>query len=368
MTGKLLESSDPRTIRVAAVGSRSLASPSFRVRVLLFRAHLAEAQIYISPLTLFREAEEAALHQVSLRRKWTLARAARKRFLAELTFVTSDVSVTLIQRQADIFPMSRLEHRAIANRGFVYDVDDAIWLDAWGANGSVLAFLKGSRTKTHWLARTADHVIAGNDFIAEHLEPYARRLTVIPSVVDTSRSPLRSHADRDELIVGWIGSRTTAPYVARVQKTLRRFAELLKPRHMRLLMVGGAIEPPPGLECESIPWSVENERAALQRMDIGILPQPNTRWIRGKCAYKAIQYMAAGIPVIADDVGVSESVVADGGIVVRSDSEWLDALATLADDARQRSEIGMRGRNRAHQAYSVERWAPILADVLRGIA
>ena len=35
------------------------------------------------------------------------------------------------------------------------------------------------------------------------------------------------------------------------------------------------------------------------------MPLPDNEWTRGKCAYKAIQYMAAGIPVVADDIGVS---------------------------------------------------------------
>jgi hypothetical protein len=97
------------------------------------------------------------------------------------------------------------------------------------------------------------------------------------------------------------------------------------------------------------------------------MPQPDTPWARGKCGYKAIQYMAAGIPVVADDVGVAAEVVADGGMVVRSDSEWLEAMLGLAHQTKLRAALGARGRRQAESGYSVERWAPRLADVLRSV-
>jgi glycosyltransferase involved in cell wall biosynthesis len=352
-------------LRVAAVGSYSISAPGFRIRMLLPRTYLAEAKVFLTPLTLFTEDEEAALHRGSIPEKLTLMRTARKRLLTELDSISPDVSLTLIQRQADLFRTRKVEQHAIRDRPLVYDVDDAIWLDTWRANGSIFAFVKGSQRKAQWLATCAEHVIVGNDILAEYLAPYAARITVIPSAVDTDSSPVKAHADGDELIVGWIGSRTTAPYVKRVLGVLAQVSHDLKPRGVRLVMVGGQVKAPPEFAYEALPWSLENERDTLQRIDIGIMPQPDTPWTRGKCAYKAILYMAAGIPVIADDVGIAADVIADCGIVVHSDPEWLEALTALASDAGLRAELGSLGRSRAREAYSVERWAPILSDVLR---
>jgi glycosyltransferase involved in cell wall biosynthesis len=41
-------------------------------------------------------------------------------------------------------------------------------------------------------------------------------------------------------------------------------------------------------------------------------PLADSEWARGKRSYKALQYMAAGIPVVADDVGVSAKVIGHG--------------------------------------------------------
>ena len=53
----------------------------------------------------------------------------------------------------------------------------------------------------------------------------------------------------------------------------------------------------------TIPWSEAGEAAALLQMDIGIMPLPDNPWERGKCAYKLIQYMACGLPVVASPRG-----------------------------------------------------------------
>ena len=85
-------------------------------------------------------------------------------------------------------------------------------------------------------------------------------------------------------------------------------------------------------------------------MDVGLMPLPENSWTRGKCAYKAIQYMASGVPVIAADVGVTRDVVGAGGVVANARGDWVDALVTFAQDAKLRAQVGGTGRDRASAA------------------
>jgi glycosyltransferase involved in cell wall biosynthesis len=97
------------------------------------------------------------------------------------------------------------------------------------------------------------------------------------------------------------------------------------------------------------------------------MPMPDNPWTRGKSAYKALVYMSAGIPVLADDVGVAGDVVGDreSGAIVSGDADWVGGLEWLSD-AKVRSACGAAGRARVEQSYSVERWAPVMASILRG--
>jgi glycosyltransferase involved in cell wall biosynthesis len=211
-------------------------------------------------------------------------------------------------------------------------------------------------------------VIAGNELLAEHLKQYTDRITVVPSLVETADIPMKRHADRKRLVVGWIGSRTTAVYVEAVAQILTQVSRLISGHTIKLLMIGGEIRPPERVEYEAVPWSPERERAALKEMDVGIMPLPNTPWTRGKCAYKALQYMAAGVPVVADDVGVTAEVIGEGsgGWVVRDQTEWVDALLTVLSNPTLRGHLGTCGRARVEAKYSVDAWAPTIATILRG--
>lgn len=57
-------------------------------------------------------------------------------------------------------------------------------------------------------------------------------------------------------------------------------------------------------------------------------------WARGKCGLKVLQYMAAGLPVVASPVGANKHIVVDGvtGFLAREPEEWVEALSRLEAD------------------------------------
>jgi glycosyltransferase involved in cell wall biosynthesis len=300
---------------------------------------------------------------------WTKTRtilSARRSLRARLAL---PVDVAWVFRQVDMLPSLGMEKLAIDGHRLVLDVDDPVWLDATPyAGGHPLAFLKGTRRKIRILARRADVVVAGNSHLAEWLAGYAREVTVIPSAIDTSRSPQRHHGDSDTVALGWIGSPSSFRHLKALRAPLARAAAMAPDIHFELLAMGGGAMSVPGMRCRSIPWGEEAESVLLERMDIGLMPLADDPWTRGKCAYKAIQYMAAGIPVIADDVGVSAEVIGSGhaGYLVSSSAEWTEAVVSLARDAGTRARLGKRGRERAIADYSLQRWLPEIVTALTG--
>ena len=43
--------------------------------------------------------------------------------------------------------------------------------------------------------------------------------------------------------------------------------------------------------------------------NVGLMPLPDTEWARGKCGFKALQYMALGVPPVVSNVGVNAEIV-----------------------------------------------------------
>jgi glycosyltransferase involved in cell wall biosynthesis len=123
----------------------------------------------------------------------------------------------------------------------------------------------------------------------------------------------------------------------------------------------------PGLDL--VEWSEETEVREVQEMDIGIMPLPNEPWTEGKSGYKLVQYMACGLPVVASPVGVNRAIVQEGvtGHLARSESEWRQALAHLIDSPEDRRRMGVAGRRRIQENYSLHVAAPRLISLLETV-
>ena len=96
------------------------------------------------------------------------------------------------------------------------------------------------------------------------------------------------------------------------------------------------------------------------------MPLHDTPWERGKCAYKLLQVMAAGKPVIASPVGANAQVVQHGvnGFLANTTEEWAEALRTLATDPDLRRRMGAEARRTVEDRYSTAIVGPRLAEIL----
>ena len=98
---------------------------------------------------------------------------------------------------------------------------------------------------------------------------------------------------------------------------------------------------------------VRDVRAVLSAADIHAMP---SRW--EGFGLSAAEAMAAGLPVVATDVGGLREVVADGetGLLVRPGDPFAlaEAIETLARDADLRRRLGEAGRRRVARKYPVD--------------
>lgn len=260
-----------------------------------------------------------------------------------------------------------LIERLIASRGvpIVYDFDDAIFLPAVSEANRAILFLKDPGRVARIIKLSAE-VVVGNEFLAAFARRYHPRVTVVPTAVDTDRFvPAPPRPAPRELVVGWIGSPTTFTYLQSLVPVLQEVAA----RHPFTLRVSGAGRPVqfPGLTVDDLPWTLEKEVTLFNACDIGVYPLTDDDWSRGKCGFKAIQFMACGVPVVAAAVGVNRDIVQDGinGYLAATPSEWVDKLSRLLADADQRARFAAAGRQTIEQRYSLRVTAPTLAGILQ---
>jgi glycosyltransferase involved in cell wall biosynthesis len=304
------------------------------------------------------------------RKAITLAGLALRR-LAAMTHARR-YDVIFIYREAfPIGPPFVERHLATLGPPVVLDFDDAFFLPNASENASeanrFVASLKYVR-KVPTIIRLADQVIVGNDYLASYARAHNPAVTTIPTCVDTTRFVPRSSAGPSgRPVVGWIGSPTTTPYLSRLSDVLREaYAQ-----HPFVLRVSGAEDrfQIPGVEVRQEPWALAREVELFNTCDVGVYPLTDDDWARGKCGFKAIQFMACGVPVVASAVGVNKEIIEDGvnGFLASSPREWVEKLGRLLGDPALRAAFSAAGRRTVEERYSLRVQAPRLTSVLRDV-
>ena len=255
----------------------------------------------------------------------------------------------------------------------IFSFDDAIYAgheDVSTLNHPLLYRLKYGRGVDEVL-RDSLHVIAGNRILADYARRFNPRVSIIPTVVDCAQfspKPVQTEKGRP-LVVGWVGSRSTAPYLSAIEPALLELARS-NPGKVCFRVFGCPqykIDLP-GLE--SLPFRLETAVADLQSIDIGIMPMPDTEWTRGKCAFKAIQYMASGIPAVASPVGITPEIIQNNvnGLLATSVDDWFRMLNRLLNDEPLRRRLALNGRKTIEESYSLQVWEPRFASLLESLA
>jgi len=250
----------------------------------------------------------------------------------------------------------------LASRRLVYDFDDAVYHSSKNIH---------SRSRTRKFAATArqvDLVIAGNDLLAAAARQYNRNVVVLPSAVETRAVPTRDDSHNGErTIIGWVGGKDTLPHLRQAAAVLARLAAQY-PVELRILSSEG-IEMP-GVNTRFIPWQLATQDAEIAQFDIGIMPLPDNPHTRGKCGYKALQYMAAAVVPVVSNVGTNAQVFKneEEGFAIDNDEEMLQTLTTLIVDPELRRTMGLRARRRVERDYTVAVIGSRLAGILQGLA
>jgi glycosyltransferase involved in cell wall biosynthesis len=140
-------------------------------------------------------------------------------------------------------------------------------------------------------------------------------------------------------------------------------------RRFRLKIVGANVEKIelPGIEVENLKWSLEREIADFQSFDIGLYPMVADEWSSGKSGFKAIQYMAVGIPYVVTPVAACAEIGIPGEthLAASTPNEWHSALENLLDNWDVRRSMGKAGREHALEFYNLPLQSERLATALR---
>ncbi|MEW6263014.1 MAG: glycosyltransferase [Thermodesulfobacteriota bacterium] len=356
-------------IKVLALTVKPREAPDVRYRILQYVAPFHDQGIEVHHCSLFgrrfflwhSQGRRLAVQLMLYPFVWV------KRLL-RILFLAPRYQVVWIGRELSPIGPPILERVLfLVNPNVILDIDDAVFLPDDASTSFIHQRLRDFG-KFARLARRYKTIVCGNEYLADYFRPHNPQVEVIPTVVDDRPYQKIKRTISPRLRLGWVGTPTNAPHLALLEEPLRILAQELG---FDLLLVGLNQAPPwPFVNLTNLKWELAREYDYFSLFDIGLMPLLNIEFSKGKCAFKLIQYMAAGVPVAASAVGANLEVVRDGenGFLAASTEEWVSKLRRLLTDEELRAEFSRQGRETIVGRYSLSSQLGPYAAIIRGVS
>lgn len=255
----------------------------------------------------------------------------------------------------------------VLRKKIIYDFDDAIYMSDDSASNIFIKFIR-SKSKVKKICKWSSAVSCGNNYLASFASQYNTNVFVIPTVVDTEFTHNSYHQIKknQKVTIGWTGTHSTLPYLDELYPIIENLQKTLD---FNFLIIANKDPKPLNVKYQFSPWNKNSEIKDLDKIDIGIMPLLNTPWAEGKCGFKAIQYMALGIPAVVSAVGVNNHIVDDGinGFIIHNTNDWKAALKKLIESPELREKFGKNARQKMIQNYSVLSSYPLFINLLHSV-
>lgn len=248
------------------------------------------------------------------------------------------------------------EKMFLANKHYILNFDDNVW--------DIYKNKFWLNNKYNQLVKKADGVIVANEFLSEKVKKLNENVINIPTAIDLD--DYKRVVEKDQVFtIVWVGTPVTYRYIESHQQM---FQELTNRIDYQLCIVANReleAYSLPGVNMQFIDWSPENEVKYLKQAHIGIMPLDSDAFSQGKSAFKLIQYLAAGIPLVGSAVGENNNVINNGknGFLVSSSEEWVEKIELLYNNIELRELCAKNAQEDAYE-YSIQKYFPEYKDFI----
>lgn len=269
-----------------------------------------------------------------------------------VALIAHSYDIVYIQKVLMPVPIQKIVGSLCPN--VVFDFDDALF--ASPRDYSIYRFVHQLEASTR--------VVAGNDYLREYACKFNRNVDVIPTAIDISKFQPRcvGEDNRDRIVIGWVGN---GPAHLDNLRLVRKPLKILGESYNLLFRIIGAmgsrelrnaLQDATSCDIDFVDWlDPQKVPEEIAQFDIGIMPLKDDEFLKGKCARKALEYMAMAIPTVVSPVGMNSELIQDGvnGYLASTNEEWVEKLSLLVESTTLRQRLGQAGRKTVEEKYSL---------------
>ncbi len=236
----------------------------------------------------------------------------------------------------------------IFRKRIIYDFDDSIWIPNTSKQNSMASFWKWNG-KVKSICKWSRCISVGNEYLAEFALIYNDRVYVVPTTIDNSKVG-RGAPVTEVTTLGWTGTHSTLKYLEQIADEIN---PIIDDYGLKFKVI---CNQEPSFFLKNMmykKWSKESEVEDLSRIDIGLMPLDEDDWSKGKCGFKALQYMALGIPCVISPVGVNKQIINDSSAgLLSEEGEWAKKIEMIVKDFTLRKTMAQNGVNYILSEYT----------------
>jgi glycosyltransferase involved in cell wall biosynthesis len=251
------------------------------------------------------------------------------------------------------------------SRRLVFDIDEAVWHSHHNRSHHWLTNLRVSQ-RLKALARSADLCVAANRILAAHLRRWTSSVIVLPTALDEELWPQKNPSPPHQVPVrvGWTDRASSSHELESIEPALASVHK--KCPEAEFVICSGEQPKFQQLQYRFVPYHADREVEAVRQFDIGLLPLKPGPFADSHSPIKALQYMAAGIPVVLSPLCAAREMFSEGetALFARSEEEWTRSILQLVRNPDLRIEMGNRARKHFEENYSLSNTAPRFAEIL----
>jgi glycosyltransferase involved in cell wall biosynthesis len=240
------------------------------------------------------------------------------------------------------------------NVPFLYEFDDATYLFP------IIPALSFNKT-----VQRAQIVLAGSSYLLDQaIARGAKDVRILRTGLDIQTRSLSKQSDPFVLV--WTGSVSTLMFLQSIEFDLWKLVE----RHGIKLRIISDRFPSWNFPFERFTWHPSTEKNSMSDVNIGLAPLIDNPYSRGKCAYKIIQYMAHGLPVIASKIGGNQEIFdqygCKGSCIDKPD--FYGSTLRLLSDKHMLASMGEENRKIAEEHFDLKILVKTLSQALMDLA
>lgn len=205
------------------------------------------------------------------------------------------------------------------------------------------------------LEKNASKIIVGNKYLKEQISvKYKEKIEIVNTTdkeflkFDVNKAnKLRKSTYHNQFVIVWLGTDTNLEHLEPFINVLDRAMLDVDKEIILKVICNKRIEiKTEKLVIENIKWTRERAFDELYKCHMGLMPLKSNSFTKGKCAFKAIQYMGAALPIVISPVGMNKEIIVDNlnGLFIEDSKEFKDRLIDIVIDIEKWDEMSWNAR------------------------